>query len=110
MVPLHTAVDTALAVALAQAAERSHGQNLGMANAVTDFPWPPGYCSAGVVEAVGSEVKRFKAGDRVAAQVGHRSLGNASESVAVHMPEGVAFEKLYGLECFLNCLAFLALV
>ena len=69
---------------------------LGLPNAETPFPFAPGYCDAGVVECVGSEVTRFRPGDRVAAyaiDMGHREIGNVWEQRAVHIPEGVSFDQ-----------------
>lgn len=69
---------------------------LSLPNAETPFPFAPGYCNAGIVEQVGSEVTRFQPGDRVAAYaigVGHREIGNVMDYNVVHIPEGVSFDQ-----------------
>ena len=52
-----------------------------------------GYCSAGIVTAVGDGVTEFKAGDRVATQIGHCSCGNIDEKKAYHMPDCMSFQE-----------------
>lgn len=67
---------------------------LGLPNTPQVFPFEPGYCGAGVVEKVGSEVNNFKCGDRVACfLLGHRSVGNVEEKWAVRIPDSVSYEK-----------------
>lgn len=66
---------------------------LNLSNTPGQYPFEPGYCTAGVVEKTGSEVTEFSAGDRVACfSIPHRSMGNVSEDKAVRIPEGVSFE------------------
>lgn len=63
----------------------------------TPLPSGLGFEGSGVVEEVGSGVKLFKAGDRVAYP--HGALGaygeylNAKESNLVHLPENISFEE-----------------
>jgi 2-desacetyl-2-hydroxyethyl bacteriochlorophyllide A dehydrogenase len=52
-----------------------------------------GYCTAGIVTAVGEGVKDFKPGDRVAAQLGHCSLGNIDRNSVNHIPDNISFEE-----------------
>lgn len=69
---------------------------MGLPNAVTPFPFAPGYCDAGIVEATGTGVTRFQPGDRVAAyaiDMGHREVGNVLEHRVVHIPDGVSFDQ-----------------
>ncbi len=68
-------------------------QILSLPNANRKFPFQPGYCAAGIVEKIGSEVTAFKVGDRVACSIGHRSIGNVDESWAVKIPDDVSFER-----------------
>lgn len=56
------------------------------------YPFEPGYCTAGIVEKTGSEVTRFKVGDRVACLLSHRSIGNIHEDSAAKIPPDVPFE------------------
>lgn len=56
------------------------------------FPFEPGYCTAGIVEKTGCEVTRFSVGDRVACLLSHRSIGNIHEDNAVRIPPGVSYE------------------
>lgn len=50
-----------------------------------------GYASAGIVEAVGEGVTRFKPGDRVATKMSHRSYGIIKENRAALLPDSVSF-------------------
>lgn len=59
------------------------------------YPYVPGYCCAGYVEAMGPEVSGFEVGDRVACyavDVGHREIGNVPAYRVVHIPDGVSFD------------------
>ncbi len=76
----------------------SHGTErawiLARENMVREFPFSPGYATAGVVEAVGKEVTAFREGDRIACPMTHRSLGNISEDALVaKLPDGVSFDE-----------------
>lgn len=67
---------------------------LGLANAVPDYPYVPGYCCSGYVEKIGDGVTGFSCGDRVAAyavNVGHREIGNVADYNVVQLPDDVSF-------------------
>jgi 2-desacetyl-2-hydroxyethyl bacteriochlorophyllide A dehydrogenase len=67
---------------------------LNLPNTPGRFPHRTGYCTAGVVEKVGSEVTEFSVGDRVGCHMlSHCSLGNVEEEWVVKIPDGVPFEK-----------------
>lgn len=67
---------------------------LGLPNTPGRYPHRSGYCTSGVVEKVGSEVKNFSVGDRVGCHMlSHCSLGNVEAKYVVKLPEGVPFEK-----------------
>lgn len=56
------------------------------------FPRYGGYSDAGTVVAVGSEVKNFKVGDRVAGWWGsHKSYCEFPESNLIHLPDEIPF-------------------
>ena len=76
----------------------SHGTErawiLARENMEREFPFPLGYAGAGVVEAVGSDVTRFKVGDRIAGHMTHRSLANINENALVdRMPDHMTFDQ-----------------
>ncbi len=57
------------------------------------FPRVPGYSSAGIVKKVGSAVKNFKVGDRVATCGGvHATYAVVHAGSAVKIPDDVSFE------------------
>tara|TARA_Y100001970_G_scaffold294355_1_gene451372 strand:- start:7013 stop:9148 length:2136 start_codon:yes stop_codon:yes gene_type:complete len=58
-----------------------------------DQPIPLGYCNAGVVKAIGDEVKNFKVGDRVASNGPHAELVTVPENLCAHIPDNVSFEE-----------------
>ncbi|WP_049970377.1 NADPH:quinone reductase [Haladaptatus cibarius] len=65
-----------------------------------DLPWIPGSDFAGVVEAVGSEVDDFSAGDRVfGTGLGNNRQGTCAEflttatDTVAHLPDGVGFDE-----------------
>ncbi len=78
-----------------------------------DEPVPLGYSSAGTIVEVGSGIKSFKVGDRVAcAGAGHASHAEiiwVPENLCVHMPDGTGFDEasfvmlgaiaLHGIRC-----------
>lgn len=67
---------------------------LGLENSRPSYPYIPGYCSAGWVEKIGSEVKNLAVGDRVACyavDVGHRQIGNVPAYRVVPIPQAVSF-------------------
>jgi 2-desacetyl-2-hydroxyethyl bacteriochlorophyllide A dehydrogenase len=53
------------------------------------WPFSPGYCSAGVVEAVGANVRLFKPGDRVAGREHHMKYAVSAEAEVRSIPDGV---------------------
>ena len=59
-----------------------------------EFPFDPGYQTAGTVTKVGKGVSGYKEGDRVATVMPHRSLGNivAQADSVMKIPDGVKFE------------------
>lgn len=56
------------------------------------YPFYPGYCSVGTVDAVGSKVMSLKPGDRVAFRSGHASCANVQEQSCYKIPERLASE------------------
>ncbi|MCD5986738.1 NADPH:quinone reductase [Pseudomonas syringae] len=64
---------------------------------VPSFPSGLGNEGAGIVDAVGSEVSRFKVGDRVAYGTGplgsYSELHTLPEANLVHLPEAISFEQ-----------------
>ena len=68
------------------------------------MPFYPGYAFAGTVEAVGSAVTSFKAGDRVLGSMGHQDwvVVDAEQGRLDLIPDGVSFEQA--------CLARLATI
>jgi len=67
---------------------------LNLSNTPGTYPFEPGYCAAGVVEQAGSEVTRFKIGDRVACfLLAHRQFGNVGEDTSAKIPDDVPFEN-----------------
>jgi predicted dehydrogenase len=56
-------------------------------------PLPPGYAAAGIVKAVGADVRGFAVGDRVAAAGPHAELFCVAPTLAARIPEGVAFDR-----------------
>ena len=57
------------------------------------YPFRPGYCNVGEVVEVGSRVKEFKVGDRVASLGGHAEYVIVSEHELVKIPDEVGDEK-----------------
>ncbi|HHV82252.1 MAG TPA: zinc-binding alcohol dehydrogenase [Tepidanaerobacter syntrophicus] len=66
---------------------------LSMENTDKSYPRTLGYSVAGIVTKVGSNVKGFKPGDRVAGILAHRTIGNIEQHNLVHIPDGVTFEE-----------------
>jgi len=66
---------------------------LAMPNTTQSFPQYPGYSNAGVVEAVGSNVRGVRDGDRVVSWTNHAShvLEDASRICAI--PSGLSFDE-----------------
>ncbi len=60
-------------------------------------PMPLGYSAAGIIEAVGEGVTRFKVGDRVAVAgagyANHAEVNTVPTNLVAHLPEGVSFEE-----------------
>jgi threonine dehydrogenase-like Zn-dependent dehydrogenase len=54
------------------------------------YPFPTGYSYVGVVEAVGSAVKKFKVGDRVANTHGHQQFVRVPETGCYPIPDSVS--------------------
>lgn len=68
---------------------------LGLDNAKNVFPFVPGYCCAGYVNALGANVEGFEIGDRVCAfalDIGHREIGNVPAHKVVKVPDDVSFD------------------
>ncbi|WP_271853643.1 quinone oxidoreductase family protein [Planococcus maritimus] len=66
----------------------------------TELPYIPGSEAAGVVVETGSEVTRFKAGDRVVALIesaAYAEYAAIPEQVLTPVPEGVSFEEAVAL-------------
>ncbi|MCP9236771.1 bi-domain-containing oxidoreductase [Lewinella sp. JB7] len=56
-------------------------------------PLPLGYCNAGIVEAVGPDVTRFRAGDRVVSNGPHAEFVTVPQNLVARVPEGVSDEE-----------------
>jgi predicted dehydrogenase/threonine dehydrogenase-like Zn-dependent dehydrogenase len=52
-------------------------------------PIPLGYCNVGVVKAVGSAVKGFKPGDRIASNGPHADIASVAQNLCARIPDGV---------------------
>ena len=66
---------------------------MALPNTPCRFPQYPGYSSAGIIDSIGSEVSRFKAGDRVVSRKNHASHVIASENELMMIPEGLSFDE-----------------
>lgn len=55
-------------------------------------PLPLGYCNAGVVVAVGTEVTEFSVGDRVASNGNHAEMVRVPKNLCAKIPDGVTAE------------------
>jgi L-iditol 2-dehydrogenase len=63
-----------------------------MPNTPGKFPFEPGYCAAGVVEAVGPGVAEPARGDRVVCfLLGHRKAGNVDARWVLPIPDSLSF-------------------
>lgn len=60
-------------------------------DAWVQYPFHPGYCAVGVVEAVNG-ASQFKPGDRVAARINHQSHAVVTENECWLIPDGLAPE------------------
>jgi 2-desacetyl-2-hydroxyethyl bacteriochlorophyllide A dehydrogenase len=58
-----------------------------------NFPFTPGYSGAGTVLKVGSKVKGFQVGQRVAGMIHHVSHETLSPSLVFEIPSGVSSEE-----------------
>lgn len=66
---------------------------LNLENTDPNYPQWLGYSCAGIIEKVGTEVKEFVEGDRVACIMHHKSLGNINADNAVKIPDGLSFKE-----------------
>jgi len=66
---------------------------LALPNTPGVFPQCPGYSNAGIVTSVGSEVSRFRAGDRVVSRKNHASHVIASEEEVMKIPENLSYDE-----------------
>ncbi len=57
-----------------------------------DQPVPLGYCNAGVVLAVGNDVRAFRPGDRVVSNGPHAEVVSVSENLCAKIPDSVSFD------------------
>src|SRR5438034_3918250 len=57
------------------------------------YPFSPGYSSAGVVREVGEGVENLRPGDRVASRRPHRQFVTVTAASALKIPEGVSDEE-----------------
>ena len=55
-------------------------------------PMPLGYCNAGVVMEVGSNINEFKVGDRVVSNGSHSEVVVVSKNLVAKIPDNVSFE------------------
>lgn len=56
-------------------------------------PMPLGYCNAGIVIDVGSNVTDFKVGDRVVSNGAHSEIVAVGKNLVAKIPDGVSFEQ-----------------
>jgi len=56
-------------------------------------PMPLGYCNAGTVMDVGSNVTEFKKGDRVVSNGAHSEVVAVGKNLVAKIPDGVSFEQ-----------------
>jgi 2-desacetyl-2-hydroxyethyl bacteriochlorophyllide A dehydrogenase len=67
------------------------------------YPFYPGYCAVGLVEAVGEGVKKYQVGDRIAARTPHTQFALIQENDprAVLVPDGVSPQDVpwFGMAC-----------
>lgn len=62
-------------------------------NTQMTYPYFPGYSGAGTVVEIGSDVKRFRIGDRVAGDFPHASIALVEEEHLIPVPEAITFEE-----------------
>jgi threonine dehydrogenase-like Zn-dependent dehydrogenase len=70
----------------------------GLPGARRAFPYIPGYSSAGVVTSVGSAVKGFAVGNRVAGRIKHTSADTVGTDFLFRVPNGVSHEAASFIE------------
>ncbi len=58
-----------------------------------DQPIELGYCNVGIVVSIGSNVKRFKVGDRVVSNGPHAEIVSVPELLCAHIPSNVRDEE-----------------
>lgn len=58
-----------------------------------DQPLPLGYCSAGIVRAVGSEVSHVRVGDRVVSNAPHAELAVVGRNLVARIPDNVSDDE-----------------
>lgn len=56
-------------------------------------PMPLGYCNAGIVMSVGSNVTDFKSGDRVVSNGAHAEIVCVGKNLVAKIPDNVSFEQ-----------------
>lgn len=56
-------------------------------------PMPLGYCNAGIVIDVGSNVTDFKVGDRVVSNGAHSEIVVVGKNLVAKIPDGISFEQ-----------------
>ncbi|MCP4971767.1 MAG: Gfo/Idh/MocA family oxidoreductase [Arcobacter sp.] len=58
-----------------------------------DEPLPLGYCNAGEVIEVGSEISEFKIGDRVISNGSHAEVVSVPKNLVTKIPDGISYEE-----------------
>ena len=70
----------------------------GLPGARRDFPYYPGYSCAGQVVKVGSDVREYRVGDRVAGRAKHVSGDSVATDLLFPIPENVNYEAASFIE------------